>query len=695
MNGHQDLEGDAQRTAALSKELSDFLLELSIAVHRAAMYPGEHPALQEAAGKLLASLSRLLEHRSQVAIGVAQSQLVIEGVATEADHPVLGDLARRLHGHQLGAITFARGAESDEVLALLYMLARDSQREGVPLGLLSPDELPRWPHVRVYPLGYERLEFREETEARAATPDRATHLWLGLAQAAMPPEEAVDAAAPPDAEKVAQSIQAHRREAAYDQVIVGYLLQLAEELKGQGTDPSVVRDRVSALIRALDPETLARIVEMGGNGAQRERFLLDASQSLAVDSVMKIVRAAATASRKDISSSLTRLLTKLSKHAEGGAPRVRDQADLALRENVEGLLQDWRIEERGPDRYSLLLDTMARAAPVFRQTAIEGGPAGSRRLLQMSLELDAWGPDVAEALETLLEAREIRFLLAVTDGASAGNQVAAAIRERLTRPDQLRRLLQGEDIDEGTLADLVARMGSPALPVLLDVLADSESPPIQRKVFDVLARQGEALGPLLAQRLPDSRWPVVKNLLVLLQKVPQLPAGFSPEPYLVHDEVQVRREAFPLALRDPTHRTAALLKGLADADDRIVRMSLSALQRGGAHPDLGSVADPVWARVRVLLRASRDPEVRFLAVKALEASASPEALEGLLELVAPGRTFLGRPKLANPGPEVVAALHALCRSWGSDPVVARILAQARKSRDAGVRAAATSTPTKS
>src|SRR5512146_431497 len=163
---NQDLEGDAERPAALSKELSDFLLELSIGVHRYAMYPGDHPALQEAGEKVLGSLGRLLTNRSHVALGVAQSQLVIEGLATEADHPVPGDLARRLHGHQLGAATFAQGVESHGILGLLRALARDSQRDGKPLGLLPPDEMPSWRHVRVYPLGYERLELREDVEAR-------------------------------------------------------------------------------------------------------------------------------------------------------------------------------------------------------------------------------------------------------------------------------------------------------------------------------------------------------------------------------------------------------------------------------------------------------------------------------------------------------------------------------------------------
>ncbi len=38
----------------------------------------------------------------------------------------------------------------------------------------------------------------------------------------------------PDAEELAESINSHGREKAYDQVIVGYLLQIADELSEQG-----------------------------------------------------------------------------------------------------------------------------------------------------------------------------------------------------------------------------------------------------------------------------------------------------------------------------------------------------------------------------------------------------------------------------------------------------------------------------
>ena len=119
---------------------------------------------------------------------------------------------------------------------------------------------------------------------------------------------------------VAKAIDAAPRAEAYDQVIVGYLLQIAQQLKTASADKSdELRRRTSRLIASLKPGTLRRLVEMGGNHAQRQQFVLDAADGMAVDAVLEIVRAAADASGQTISHGLVRLLKKLAAHAELGS----------------------------------------------------------------------------------------------------------------------------------------------------------------------------------------------------------------------------------------------------------------------------------------------------------------------------------------------------------------------------------------
>ena len=108
---------------------------------------------------------------------------------------------------------------------------------------------------------------------------RPAELWIGLARAAMATDQAGQPVQKISAEPavVAKAIDRHQCEAAYDQVIVGYLLQIASELKSTaGPDGAALRRRTARLIKALQPETLRRLVEMGGDASQRRAFMLDA-----------------------------------------------------------------------------------------------------------------------------------------------------------------------------------------------------------------------------------------------------------------------------------------------------------------------------------------------------------------------------------------------------------------------------------
>src|SRR5258705_1261207 len=232
-----------ERTA-LSRELADFLIELSIALHKHAMYPEGHALLAPAAAGVARRAEQFLEERPTLSLGVARQQLVIEGVATDPKHPLLAELAGRLHRHHLGAITFHRGLRTSEVADVLRTLAAEADRTGEPLGLGPPERLRAWEPIRLQSLTYERLELLNEQNAPPAEQGahdggrargvHAAQLWLGLARAAPVAEATGDDASPaPPTEPaaIARAIDAHPQDAAYDQVIVRYLLQIADELQ--------------------------------------------------------------------------------------------------------------------------------------------------------------------------------------------------------------------------------------------------------------------------------------------------------------------------------------------------------------------------------------------------------------------------------------------------------------------------------
>src|SRR5213079_3792959 len=363
----------ASEKAALSRELADFLIELSIALHKHAMYPEGHPSLAPAAAAIIRRAEHLFEERTTLALGVARQQLVIEGVATDPKNPLLSELAGRLHRHHLGAVTFHRGLRVSEVVDVLKTLAIDAERTGEPLGLGAPEQLRAWDHVRLHPVTYERLELLEEDGAAPSAEDkgarerglRGAQLWLGLARAALAADASRGDDAPPaEPTVIAKAIDENQKNAAYDQVIVGYLLQIADELKhAGGAEAASLRRRTSKLVGALQPETLRRLIQMGGDAAQRTKFAIDATHGLAVDAVLEIVRAMADASHKTVSDPLVRMLSKLAQHAEQGTAEARPQADEALREQVRDLLRGWTLEDPNPHAYGQALQKMAAASP--------------------------------------------------------------------------------------------------------------------------------------------------------------------------------------------------------------------------------------------------------------------------------------------------------------------------------------------
>src|SRR2546429_2351025 len=118
------MPGPASERATLSRDLADFLIELSIALHKHAMYPEGHPSLAPAAAGVTRRAERLLQDRSTLSLGVARQQLVIEGVATDPKHPVLAELAGRLHPPHLGAMTFRGGGRAPGGGAVLQAVGR-------------------------------------------------------------------------------------------------------------------------------------------------------------------------------------------------------------------------------------------------------------------------------------------------------------------------------------------------------------------------------------------------------------------------------------------------------------------------------------------------------------------------------------------------------------------------------------------
>jgi hypothetical protein len=671
----------------LARDLSDLLVEFSLALGHQSAYPKGHPLLVTAAERLSHALEGVLARRSTLTLGIARRQFVIDGVVTDPGNGLLGNLAQRFHRHRIAAVRLDRGITRVEIMNLLSAVGTDPRREPGPLGL-QPEEMRRWVHAELYPAQYHRLELSENPASEADSQTEAQiQLWLELARAALPEGTETDPTGSSQPDVLPAAINRRAREVSYDQTVVSYMVRAAEEVAvGETVDQAWLRRRLSRLIASLDPATLERLLQVGATEPYRQKFVLAGSQALAADAVLKVVQAAGKSSNRSISHSLMLLLGKLGQHAEADKKEVAAPADDALRDHVGRLVSDWDLGDPNPEEYSSVLQHMVRdtgaRSPLSRpEPEFDLDP---EQVLRIGLEIGETGPRVQAAAERLVAAGRTRQLMDLLAEAPQAGFETEAIWSRIATPELLGDELSHQPVDFMVVEALVARLGAGASDPLLDALAGAEDRSTRWNLLRILAEVGPPVAPAVAARLPGARWFVQRNLLLLLGKLGTWPDGFSPAPYISHGEPRVRREAYRLLLDSPGTREAAIVDGLSDADPGILTMVL-----GAALPSCPPAAVPL---VDAMVRdRSRTPEVRLLAVRALAGCADPDRVKRLVTIAQQWRWWGGF-RLAPKSPVLLSVLKALADSYGDHPDASSLLALAAQHRDPEIRAASTPMP---
>jgi hypothetical protein len=665
---------------ALARDLSDLLMEISLALGHQSAYPDGHPMLITGAERLTHTLGAVLASRDTLTLGIASRQFVINGVTTDPRSEFLAKLAQRFHRHRIAAVRFDRGITHHEVAALLGALSTDPRKQPGPLGL-QPEVARRWEHAQMFPARYEGLEIRKDADAPSdGESSPAVQLWLEMAHAALPEATGNEAGNSGNPAVLAAAINQHGRDATYDETVIGYLLQMAEEVAvGESAEQTWLRRRLSSLISALDPAALQRMMEMTGTDLQRRKFVLDASETLAADAVLKVVEAAAGASRGTISHNLMLLMGKLAHHAQAEAPQVASAAGAALRDNVSQLVAGWTLEDPNPAAYGSVLHQMAQTAPAEVINRLEFD-LSTEATLQIGLEIGESGPRVIAAGEQLLAENRTRLLIDLLEGAPAPNPAADRLWKHLITPELLRRELAARAVDFAMVEKLALRLGRDATDPLLDALASADDRSARWNLVRILISLGPAVAPVVAARLPGAPWFVQRNLLVLLGRLGNWPAEFSPIQYTRHQEARVRREAYRLLVEDAATRDLAIREGLSDSDKGIVAMMLRAASTQ-CPPEAMSLV------IRVLNDQTSTLEARLLAVRVVAVSRRPETVPHLLQLIQGGRRWWWGARLAPKSPLVLAALKALAEAWADHPEVRPLLTNAAHHRDPEIRAA--------
>lgn len=673
------------KSEELSHELHDLVLELAVAVHKRGIYPASHPMQRGAVDGLTSRLTSALTTRLHLSLGVARQQLVVDGVSTNADHPLIRELAQQLHDHQLGAIRVRIGVERHEVDGLIAVISTSLLQGGDPLGALPADELPRWPNIELYPIAFDQLELLDEAGLADEGDDvadrdartRGSELWVGLARAAMVGGWSNDTVRSP--RLIAESIDRNKGDQAYDQVIVGYLLQIVGELKSGGAVVGgALRRRVSQLMGSLSQQGVEHLLRMGGVRRQREDFLARATDTLSASAVVDLVRAAASLDGTPISNSVLRLLTKMARDAESRRPASR-AADTALRSVVRRLLRSWTLDDPNPEAYSMLLSDVSQhdreATRDLRRDGCE-----PERLLEISLDVGTIVPSTEAALERLV----------MRDGVAATldrlhrypeSHIRETLVDRLLNESMMREQLAAERPDVAVLQHAVDRMRLRAVAPLLHALQARDGYDVPW-IVDLLQRIGVDALPLLGAALPHLTAAALRHVLAVFDRLDAWPLGSAPATFARHADAAVRREAIRYLLKHDETREQGILLGLRDTDMRTLNASINWLMR---HCSLEAA--------RVLVQRYDDPllgaELRARSLRAVAAVQHVDIRRWLITTATTTRWLSGSVRLRKSSLELLAALAALAAHHGEDPDVKAVLQLALRHRDEHIRRAAT------
>jgi hypothetical protein len=661
----------------VDRDLSAFLVQLSIAIHKSATYPAGHPLAAAAVDVALKSLTELLRQRPALALGVTRTQIVIDGEGTDPTHPVLRELAHRLYKCQLGGLTFSRGLEADELMRLLRAMSGDA----ADLAAIDPATLP---HIGLHALAFDQLRLAEGEGGGVAqgAGDKLPRLWTDLVGAAL--GLGADEGTHADPRLLAAAIDARASEAGFAETVTRQLVALSRQFRqGGGHENRGVSKQLADLLASLRPETLHRLLQFSPDPAQREQFVVELSRSMPLGAVIELLRSASEANQQTISHGLLRILGKLAANAESREDAARAEADESLRDMVRELVSDWTLKDPNPEAYTEMLEELARpgsggAAADGQGKSVDGV---ERRLVETALELGAWGSSVGAAVATLIERKEVPDLLALLAQAPEGDPVAEKVWALLPLRDELRRALSGPEPDAAMVERLLPRLGLEATDPLIDSLADADSRALRRRLLTWLTRLGPGIGPMVMTRLDSPHWYVLRNMLVLLGGLEPWPAGFSPATYLTHSDARVRREALKLALKTPELRDQAICTGLTDGDELVLRTTLATALDGCPPEAVPLLVDQLESH-------PQPADVRLLIVRVLAMLPLPAARDCLVRRVQGRRRWMLWRRLAPKSPETVAALAGLAGRWSTDPRAVGVLRLARNSRDADVRAAA-------
>jgi hypothetical protein len=667
-----------------AKLLSEAIIELNISRRSVGLYPPEHPITRQAIERAFALLKKLFALRSNITLGVAKNELMIDEYTLDIKNPVYKEFALALHSKGIAAITFYSGLAKNELLELhLLITGKD-----LPVGkeLVEHPRIKSLRHIRVIPIDLSKLGFVEGIKEKP--PRSGQEVWEEYVYGILEGTLAADGAdstvfqIPPDSfAAILNTYTAEKKEESYDRVITTYLHKKdRQELNRESFNRFMTL--VENLNKNVKEELLSRAFKHPTMSQDNARELLTQLTPEDIERMFNIVK-----NQASMPKSMRNLLEKLS------AGRTKDEKrneifeatpyidDIEINEGMIKLFEDDQFEEFVDSDYKYDLETMVNTQKVsghrlthemntaLRQQSLESSffivlleligfeKMSQNNYLQLLTRL-------SEFTEVCLETGRFAEVLHIHNTlyshmlkGSFKTETQSMLEYFFHSEAFISKLVDsfkiwGRDQREDALK-LARIMGSSLSSPVLDALCIEDNPSQRSFYISILKRLGKDVLVEAVRRLKDKRWYVVRNMIYLMRECRGSEYLHKIRPFTKHKNSKICLEALKTLLhfnsRDAFHYLKLFLTG------KHPELKEQAIKLSGIY----RIKQAVPYLIKTLKKRDileTDMHFKVAAVKALGQIGDPQALDTLLSLYSGSRVLLHKGTFEEFKMEIVRSL---------------------------------------
>jgi len=651
--------------------LSDAITELNICRQKVAIYPKDHPVVEESLRKGFDFLERLFELRPEISLKIAKDILIIDDYYLEKENPIYKNFVSTLHLKHIAYVTFTSGLTREELYTFQQFLSADEDEE-TPEKLQDAFKALNLINLRVGFIDYRAFSYKE---GKSGEDTEEGHLWeryvKGLIEGTLTAEAQLNAISeiPPEvfSQLVNETATDSMHSADYERVIATYVRKSSERAF-TGTDLKKIMLFINRLRPELKKQFLSASFKTFQNNIDSAEKVLD---EIPADEAIALLN---TINEQKISipEAIKKLLEKLSMLTpEGFEGRMSGENlivdDIPLSHDIAVMLSEDDFTSFVTDAYSkeiqalLEFDASSLDHEEFNKLETEWGDETIEKgFNQILLEListdretlitesncDYFNNLLKDQIEHFIGTGQYDQVLAIfrtvqshcTDDTMPLATVAVLSPEIISLLVDSFRIVGSQNSEDAML--LCGYCGEKIVAPLLEALMKEESRRSRKFLLTLTIHLGTIAVPEAIKHLGDSRWFVKRNMLYILSECGGSEALPHVKPYCYHDNPKVRFQALRYMLKTEEHYGIEVLKNSLHSGER--EIVETALTISGAFRVKDIVPDLLTMLKKMAKRGS-DFDRKIPIVKALGQIGDPRALDTLNHILTSKSLLYKRP----------------------------------------------------